>query len=1726
MIIRFRLQGLTKSWPKTLILVSIDPDALIVDELSKISNKTHIPVEDFDHFNIYVFENRKIGAKFSSDDSLNSMGIVKATNLLIQECDPGKGILRKHEEASNESKVVQQILFSNPLPSSTFVQPVEMMDEDHSDTNSDAVKDTIGTAKDAVSVETSQDLEQFIKTTQEVLIDTTEDTKIKPGEKELAIGDETSFKIKFTTEYDDFEPEEAFSPLQYDRNEILKDFERQLLIKEGAGEVRALLVVKAEVAIASKQKREEKYIAIVRDYTGSYCVLLFTTMGWRGNKYNAVGSYPISEKISIQQEANRKSNFDSFILALDDDFLTIECSTAIRKQLTYGLYFAFNAMYHQRTEMERWKFRLLSLQLATRLHRTVTVSDATQLEGILAQLNTPKLKDIFRIELYSDLRKYFYSAEGRDYFVHESIIKLSDTELELGMKDTYLHILELFLRLPTFDGLLPDTKFNYDQLFALRTRLLTALEIVITQARSESASDIYKECVGMKNDIQRLFLVFDTWSDSISSVEFPDVFNLGIDTFVPERKFGKMLPTAVLQLHLVWLADNDEILTVKGENLPSALVLNNWLDEGEMKCALDSLSRFKNEEFLRYNVNLNKETDKFMTGFAAAYKELKELCGIGKEDILGLVYDREINFKRNSSQNLFVVKKIPKAIPFADTSLVWQKFTKFEHYFYQKYMNLPYTTRLDTLSSFSDGPRFLKGMVDYFSVHPRNLPLDPGLYLGVLHFHSSFEDLSILVPENRRYLPPIRHLSEVTDECVYWIQSLRFRKRKHFKPLPADDPMYKFQIRFETAYKELAQEMGVNSLGLLYDHESICLNENIQSWGMFFVQNVSSSVPPPGFTYVPVTQFSNHFFSSCFPSLAEIWFSKMFDLQTKEALLRQQYIRAGSSFSDTDNEMFLAKLKKVCTDLYDAGIYLESLQFWNRIIFWFTGDRCSLLDPKYQHGHSIVDYVDSRDQDSLPLNEILERAAYINQKNLGYYLHANNILLTTKLTSDPTRPDFEGIASQIQSLRTRYREETPSSEYENRHSEKITTIFEKKGEYVPHLKPLEVIDNELPDIETFDISFSLEQLLDFVEFDVSPHDFCACIVEEIVETALVDAVDVVNLMQVEETIRDMISMVEIMDNLTEDTGDLVAVHISRDNLKREKAMFVKKLESLYKDPAIDMNADLDEEFIGKAGNELERSFQQLLNTPYSKSINVVSNKFYNMVSVADSFLSLLDSLHDLEEIVEMVEDIKDEARTKVSKSHTIKAKVDSRPTTPKSDTLTKTFKTAVNTPSRNTKPLTPTKKTNRNVKPKKKVVDYSKMRIDKKKAESPSHMHVPLESLFAECMMKRVEGSPMKKSAKHMDKEIPSESSSKVIKVDRKSPPPGVNVKYSNTGVPICSSLQKDLKAIRKFHSYYRTSQNGTDSTSMTPPRSTLVDLDFEPIIPTSFTKSQPLLAISANHVLIRSSDTPYELAIEDISNHCNVEPSSVVDLTRLRSSTVESVVMWLLDPSLLTFEAVEKFDEEIVDLLIAAEALQFPLLWVYSMNIFYLTDSISTALGLIRDSFIFTLQIPTLIQLEGITQLPIFDLIWCVLTAHLLDWTDEYRDMMYSNHIGNWAYKYAQNRVQEFIKNGTKDIEEEILDEELELWVGDVPLGERVLIFNVDGSNKFTDECLSIILLACPNLIELSVANTPLTDETAIQLASIEDNQLQKLNIKGTRLTRDGVEIIYSAVPGITITN
>ena len=649
------------------------------------------------------------------------------------------------------------------------------------------------------------------------------------------------------------------------RSRLEATLEEVTFLQPGAGTLRVLCAVPCRLG---SQADKPIVAAVVRDWVGAYCFMLIDPPNEMGESV-VTAAYPLLQFVDFPSPG-----YSKIPVAIDDQVFILsfrdqDSATYLNESLKIAMCSMFGVGSDDELIISMRAYSIEFSSQDTCYYPSGTIPDANAvLRGVLSESarDTAALEADFQL-----LRLCMRTPEGRDMVLRTWIRSLDEgvvfKKKSPAMTNNHLRVIEEAILMPAFheDTTIPQhvvarlSLMKSDQSDEIRNRIETikaSFRIVTStmdrwKSRTEMPDKPFESC----------FLPVE----GSTGAQYEDVAMAN-----RRLKYARSQVPPGIYLTMLSYCGNSVLCDSLG-NLFSEVIVQN-----PTEVELNTLTP-EHEDF-RWALSLGGGTENwvddinawaevydnagrqtFRARFLHAARRLLESYSFST---LGVIFDVPVILRQVSCGHIICVSKLPTRESVPQALGEWRNLSDFETQLYLQTCITSPSTRLSFLpSGYYDCQRFVKAAIDYREMLLRRLP--PGFYVGLLVAAPSSSGRVMLLPEENRLLPPLVHVWDEmpTLDQWRWIQGLNERKRRTRsftldfaksgatggpaaaagEPTIAAITPATFEQRFAKAIKDLETAVGL-PIEKIFDHEMFSMDEGGQCRCVFAVHRVSSGI--------------------------------------------------------------------------------------------------------------------------------------------------------------------------------------------------------------------------------------------------------------------------------------------------------------------------------------------------------------------------------------------------------------------------------------------------------------------------------------------------------------------------------------------------------------------------------------------------------------------------------------------------------------------------------------------------------------------------------------------------------------------------------------------------------------------------------------------------------------------------------------------------------------------
>jgi hypothetical protein len=643
------------------------------------------------------------------------------------------------------------------------------------------------------------------------------------------------------------------------KRDMESKFEDRVFMQPGAGTIRVLASVRCKVGSAER----ESFACVIRDWTGAF-LMAFTETSSDGELVIS-GAYPLLEHVDMQRTSEAKGT-----LYIDD--AAFQMAFANGEELTYlvdSLKMAKCAMYGQGSDDHRiTTMRAYAVEFASMETAYYPGGVVPDVKKIMQAILTEDLKDGISMDPpFHQMRLCMRTPEGRDAVLRAWVRSMNEGTVIKTRRPAaianHIRIIEEAVKHPAFhnDVSIPGSVIT--NLAMLRSEQPEAVKIRIKAARTS---------------FRVITPIMESWRSraEVSDRPFEPMFEptqgskawQQAELTLAQRRASYAQTQLLPGIYLTLLCySGNSVLCDSMGNLFSEVIVSSpstaeldalTPDNEDFRWILSLGGAGAGEDWAAAEVgswcevydNAGKMT--FRAKFLQAARRLFEEQHVPS---LGIVFDVPVVHKPVSCAHILCVLRVESKDSIPTSVGEWRPTTEFESQLYLQTCIANHSSRIEFLpTSYYNCLRSVRAAIDYRATLDKRLP--GGFYLGFLVVTLTSHGPMVLVPEANRTAVPLAPISEEMPslEQWRWVQGLNERKRRtksfglNVKDDAQVDPITAlhvtshstFEQRFAKAVAEVELATGVE-VEKFYDLDLFVLDEESQARAVFAVHVVPST---------------------------------------------------------------------------------------------------------------------------------------------------------------------------------------------------------------------------------------------------------------------------------------------------------------------------------------------------------------------------------------------------------------------------------------------------------------------------------------------------------------------------------------------------------------------------------------------------------------------------------------------------------------------------------------------------------------------------------------------------------------------------------------------------------------------------------------------------------------------------------------------------------------------
>eukprot|EP01064_Diplonema_japonicum_P017686 TRINITY_DN2596_c2_g1_i1.p1 TRINITY_DN2596_c2_g1~~TRINITY_DN2596_c2_g1_i1.p1 ORF type:complete len:1730 (+),score=437.43 TRINITY_DN2596_c2_g1_i1:58-5247(+) len=1047
------------------------------------------------------------------------------------------------------------------------------------------------------------------------------------------------------------------------RGKLEEDLEARLFFNPSLGEVKVMGAINGWLCHPSDPKQNQQtIIAVIRDWVGACCLAYIQPPGPVSADYSITAIHPLCEHLDMGKLLGKQAGSDSLrgITVVDDQRHVLGFKNQDdHKYLDLLLKLAMCSMYAQGSDDGRVvAMRARSVEFAW--NHTQPIAEETAI-GKLNMLMTATEEELStggdstrQVDtLVHDIRMYMLGAENRDEVLRKwvaSVQRNRDPSTSLILRQ--LRIVEEAIRYPspTNDPFLHEGVLQRLSQLQLQLSRADTQESIPWNLHPARLTSLWKTMVPHVQEFKSREAVpdvpFETCFEPAPSSEAAFIQKANIE----QRRFNysqDQLPPGVYLSALVYCGD--EILSDAHHNLPCELVKEQYSsmvakelhrDSDDFKWILQHGSdpEWADDIQTYSQVYDNSGTMRFRALFVEAAKRLQ--AQLGRQD-LGFIFDNVILQKEVQCIQIVTVLRLTEKndVPIHSPTHVgwgWRPAADVEYTTYLKSFKIRASTRVAFMhDGYNNCQRWIHAAIKYREAMDN--ALQPGLYLAYFGVCPSSSGFRMMVSETHRFLLPLAKVQTEfpTLEEWRWVQCVNEKKRRvgsfewhtvstTIKATSEGPELPTFRHRFLRAVFEMQETVG-KDVQHIFDMEVISFDEmgkiKVIAVGERFLDEPPKHTPPLGttaccfknFEMVEATYFEQYW--------QRAW--KLFSNARSSADAMQLRICQPFATDEAlrlEHEGALSHLAEV------ESMFLPLRWMWHLWLWVTSGYRSVVEEHEGSIDKSIVRGIEESVEIAVSNCATQQDINYLTMKSIAMDMSRDPSwdTLYTKLR-EVQRTMKNGYAQRVQQLPGKNEQMSGDRTWDELYSDEGSD------------------DDVNREPTVYNMECTLEELIerDGADGGGAPNTYFDMkgVVEDIVDLALVEAVDANNIRVAGQALSDMITIIEWLDSMVNDAVVLTLKEQAVDVTYEENKSFKKVWYDIFNDG--DAAEDAIEPISSDEEDDEAGVYQQgsayIVNTP-EEGVRVCMAKAMNSVSQCEELLKVIASAQEVAELTDSISD--------------------------------------------------------------------------------------------------------------------------------------------------------------------------------------------------------------------------------------------------------------------------------------------------------------------------------------------------------------------------------------------------------------------------------------------------------------------------------------------------------
>uniref|UniRef100_A0A7S1KRK0 PH domain-containing protein n=1 Tax=Percolomonas cosmopolitus TaxID=63605 RepID=A0A7S1KRK0_9EUKA len=984
------------------------------------------------------------------------------------------------------------------------------------------------------------------------------------------------------------------------RSEVEESLELDVFTKIGRGQVHVLAAVRVNQFTFNNMRsvKKERTIAVARDFVGSYGLFIVeggstAKLTIRKKYSSAVESYSLMQPFEVRELESLK-NTVKFEMQLGEDVLTLATSTQLKDKLQDAMIYAVQANLNL-PKVERATMRLATWDFLRSYHATTV--DRSRLMGfIVEELITDSRKlhpyngSNAKEELLRQYKLRLRFMDDRDVALEKISRVAKDKKLRSHFQNA-LVLLRIAVELPS------HTK---------RVDLEKDLQTLLQWASKQKVNQKLINIPELSEELKALFQAQRAWKGRGYMTE-KDFKNFALENSHSSAKYQKIrkrMRDSFAHKNIdpgvyvgVVLICDEEILQDNKENLPIRRLDRVYVNN------LQNIT--PSHPHFEWMLNLGMHPCATAKALMASYynhpsiplirKSFLEVLYSVRQEFncdVGILHDKAIQLQGTNSVLFLMTRTLEdKNMVTIPQGCSWTNLHEFEHKQYQKYDNIDLIMRMEKLDESYHGIRWLRNAIQHeYNMHH---PILDGFYVAYLKIFVAEDGNYVLVCNSQRNMIPHELVSRSQPSTQEWA-SIRsfFTDREQFIPskyaVSAESPEHICKIfaqKFTRAFLRLKQSVNAEMDESSWYHiDPISIDEREQRKLCIFVDFATtmdlSEEDRGKFLWRKESVFENLNNLTYNTNAHKMWRDAMLSLESRD-------IAYNMTLESTD-EIAKRLDSPYSVDVAELEKQWMCMQWIVQLEDWKTNHK---ENPEFatqiaEHMKSMRRFIISEAQ----------KGQDGNWKNVATKMRAiDKHEIRTKDKANPVQPIKNPLFDE---------------DFQREEDERWANI-------VP-----EHFTTSIDNLEDVRNSATLMR-------EPTGEEVCSTLVEQLVETSLVECIDRSDFTQVKDVLMEMVDMIEMTETLVDTVNLTTTKEQVSEILFDNRQKYKEHLHNKFRNMVAGMEGEPEEI---TDGDKLELSYDPIIRSMVRcfKTTISQSTKLLQVINSAQESVELLEEVKSFE----------------------------------------------------------------------------------------------------------------------------------------------------------------------------------------------------------------------------------------------------------------------------------------------------------------------------------------------------------------------------------------------------------------------------------------------------------------------------------------------------------------